>query len=85
MNYLESTNWDEVIRTELRKPNPDIEGLFIGPDGSYRLDRRMTMSAIEKNKLTPRTADLNLVGPDILPVPDYLVEELTGCRNKNEQ
>jgi hypothetical protein len=36
----------------------------------------MTVEARERRGLTPRTADLNLIGPDILPVPDYLLQEL---------
>jgi hypothetical protein len=53
--------------------NPDLEGVFISPDGKTMFDRRYDAEFVQKsNVLTPRNADLNLIGAEIVEVPEEL-------------
>ncbi len=65
---------------------PKIEGEFFGVDGKRYLDRRYTAEYVEQSTvLTPRTADLNIVGPAIveLSTPATRASVKKALLNKN--
>ncbi len=55
--------------------NSAVEGAFRGPDGIWMFDRRLTIDAVIRMGLQPRTADLNIMGPDIVTIPEELVTQ----------
>ena len=61
---------NEIVKASMGDPN--IEGLYRDADGRLVLDRRYTAEAIGQLGLSPRTADLGLIGPDRLLVPEEL-------------
>lgn len=66
-----NTEADRVFR------NPDVEGLFQGQDGEWYFDQRYTMDFVSRSAiLTPRNADLGIIGPDVWRVPDELATGL---------
>ena len=56
--------------------NVDLEGVFKNAEGNWCLDRRLTSEAAEKRGLTPRTADLNLMGSEIVELSQRVVAML---------
>lgn len=82
--YSEQFDVNETIRSELN--NPDIEGVYRDRDGRLILDRRHTLDAIARLGLSPRTADLNLIGPDRVPIPEDIIQEmLLSTGDENDQ
>lgn len=75
----------ELTREELA--NPNLEGVFIGPDGRTMFDRRYRSDVVDDSRtLTPRNADLNLVGAEIVEVPEELKNEINiGTRPSVKQ
>ncbi|HSH56132.1 MAG TPA: hypothetical protein VK983_04915 [Candidatus Limnocylindrales bacterium] len=69
----EQINMNEVIAAELK--NPDLEGQYVDATGQAMLDRRYTVEAIGRMGLSPRTADLNLIGPERVAIPKELLSE----------
>jgi hypothetical protein len=65
---METISWDVA--------DPDIEGLFQDREERWMLDCRMSFEAMDRRGLMPYTADLNLIGPDIVEVPAYLLDLL---------
>jgi hypothetical protein len=66
------------ISSEIRRYayTGDYEGFFKDQNGQMMYDRRMTQEGMERRGLNPRIADLNLIGPVIVPVPEDLIEEM---------
>lgn len=63
-------NPEDIIRENIN--NPRIYGISQTPDGLI-LDRRYTPEAIATSGLlNPRTADLNIIGPDVLTIAPEL-------------
>ena len=56
--------------------NPRLRGLYRDPEGSWRFDLRLTAEAVAASPWGPRSADLDLAGPDTVPVTDALITEL---------
>ena len=48
--------------------NTDIEGVFTR-DGKTYIDRRYTVETITRLGLSPRNADLNIIGDEIIELP----------------
>ena len=79
-SYTLNVDVKEVLRACIA--NPAVEGLFQDESGGWYVDRRYTTAYVEQSwYLTPRTADLNIIGPTILAVPSELIEELGIQKN----
>ncbi len=74
MNNFNPFDIDNEVR--IARELTDLKGFFCDEQGEWYLDRRKSIVAMADEGLSPRTADLNLIGPAIIPVPKYLVIEL---------
>ena len=72
MNF-EEYDGDKIVTEGLDDPN--IQGVYF-VDGQPILDRRYTTEAIARLGLSARTADLNIIGPDKIPVPEELIPKI---------
>jgi len=66
----EQFNIYEAVKAGLM--NFDLEGPYCTGDGELMFDRRYTTESLARYGLSPRTADFNIDGPEVVPIPECL-------------
>ncbi len=82
--YKTIAEWREAIEDN------SLKGLFVDGEQRLILDRRYAEDSNAFNIFGPRTADLNLIGPDRIVVPGdvvfgYISEAIAGRREEQRR